>query len=52
MFCPQPLLELPCQAERSQGAQKMKTNNVSPSTISRAPLQSGALAGRTQTEDK
>ena len=52
MFRPQPLLELPCEAERWQGAHKRRTSNVSPSTITWAPLQSGALAGRTQKEDK
>ena len=52
MFRPQPLLELPCEAERWQGAHKRKTSSVSPSTITWAPLQSGALAERTQKEDK
>ena len=37
MFCPQPLLELPCKAERWQRAHKRKTSNVSPSTITSAP---------------
>ena len=33
MLCPRPLLELPCKAERWQGAYKKRTSNVSPSTI-------------------
>ena len=40
MFCPQPLHQLPklpCEAERSQGARKRRTSNVSPSTITSAP---------------
>ena len=52
MFCPQPLLVLPRETERWQGAHKRKTSSVSPSTITWAPLQSGALAERTQKEDK
>ena len=34
MFCPQPLLELPCEAKHWQGARKRRTSNVLPSTIS------------------
>ena len=37
MFCPQPLLELPCKAERWQRAHESRTSNVSPSTITCAP---------------
>ena len=37
MFHPPPLLELPCKAERWQGAHKRRTSNVSPSTITSAP---------------
>ena len=44
MFCPRPLLELPCKAERWQGACKKRTSNVSPSTITSAPLQGGPAA--------
>ena len=33
MFRPQPLLELPCEAERWQRAHKRRTSNVSPSSI-------------------
>ena len=33
MLCPQPLLELPCEAEHWQGAHKRRTSNVMPSTI-------------------
>ena len=33
MFRPRPLLELPCKAERWQGAHKRRTSNVPPSTI-------------------
>ena len=52
MFRPQPLLVLPRETERWQGAHKRRTSSVSPSTITWAPLQSGALAERTQKEDK
>ena len=38
MFRPRPLLELPCKAERWQRAHKRRTSNVSPSTITSAPL--------------
>ena len=48
MFRPQPLLVLPREAERWQGAHKRRTSSVSFSTITWAPLQSGALAERTQ----
>ena len=44
MFHPPPLLELPCKAERWQGAHKRRTSNVSPSTITSAALHGGAAA--------
>ena len=44
MFHPPPLLELPCKAERWQGAHKRRTSNVSPSTITSAALHRGAAA--------